>query len=132
MTHGSCIAIGGCPSARRGPSSAAAASPQLVPSAAIGAIRSAVLRIVSVTSSGTSVIGRVLSNTTAAACGSAWMLNSAAGVTLPREPPPMMTSSAIPAAISGAMTRAVAMLVKGPSAHSVMLLGPAWRSVSTR
>ena len=71
MTQGSCIAIGGWPRVRRGPSSSAIAAPHRVAIARIGAMCSGVLRTPLVTSSGTIVIGTPLSNTTAAACGSA-------------------------------------------------------------
>src|SRR5260370_40930782 len=115
MTQGSSIASGGWPRDRRGPSSPATAAPTRLLRLRIGAIRSGVLRTLVVTSSGTIVIGRPLSNTIAAACGSAWMLNSAAGVTLPRQcdAPPISTSPAMPAVISGALKRAGGVLVKG-------------------
>ena len=60
------------------------------------------------------------------------MLNSAAGVTLPisKPAPPMTTISPILAAISGALIKAIAMLVKGPIAHNVTEPGSAERSAS--
>jgi hypothetical protein len=59
-------------------------------------------------------------------------LATAAGVTLPisKPAPPMMTSSPIPAAMSGALTSAMAMSVSGPRAARVTLPGSAVRKVS--
>ena len=64
--------------------------------------------------------------TMAAASGSAAMLNSAAGVTLPRPAePPMITKSLTRPASSGSRRTASAMLVSGPIAISVISPGAA-------
>ena len=78
------------------------------------------------------VSGTPASNTTWAAWGSAWMLNSAAGVTLPSPiAPPMVTISRTLARIAGFLTMASATLVSGPSVASV-IGSVAAASVSTR
>ena len=65
-------------------------------------------------------------NTTAAASGSAQMLYSAAGVTLPRPAdPPMITNSRTQSASRGSRRTASAMLVSGPVATSVISPGAA-------
>ena len=65
-------------------------------------------------------------NTTAAASGSAPMLNSAAGVTLPRlAEPPMITKSLTRLTSRGSRCTASAMLVSGPVATSVISPGAA-------
>ena len=62
----------------------------------------------------------------AAASGSAQMLNSAAGVTLPREAePPMITKSRTQVASRGSRRSASPMLVSGPVATSVISPGAA-------
>ncbi len=67
-----------------------------------------------------------VSNTIAAASGSAAMLNSAAGVTLPRPAdPPMMTKSRTQPASRGSRRTASAMLVSGPVAIRVISPGSA-------
>lgn len=78
------------------------------------------------------VMSHPAANTMAAACGSVRMLNSATGVTLPRPAePPIITSSATFSTMSGAMAKATAMLVSGPSVASVTGSG-ASRSVWIR
>ena len=68
------------------------------------------------------------SNTIAAACGSAKMLNSAAGVTLPSPmAPPISTIWSMWATMSGARWIALAMLVSGPIGQSVTAPGCARR-----
>ena len=65
-------------------------------------------------------------NTIAAASGSAAMLNSAAGVTLPRPAePPMITKSLTCVTSSGSCRTASAILVSGPTAISVISPGAA-------
>ena len=61
------------------------------------------------------------------------MLNSAEGVVLPPsdQAPPMATMPATRATTSGARAKAMAMLVIGPSAHSVTLPAGSRRRVST-
>ena len=62
------------------------------------------------------------------------MLNSAAGVTLPssKQAPPITTNSPSLPANSGALTSAIAILVSGPNAHTVIVPGSAERNVSIR
>ena len=54
------------------------------------------------------------SKTIAAASGSAQILNSAAALRFPNEPPPMSEIPAMRRAMSGALRSASAMLVNGP------------------
>ena len=78
-------------------------------------------------------MGTPARKTASAACGSAKMLNSAAGVVLPPSDhaPPMATIRATRSQTSGARANAMAMLVIGPSAQSVTDPSGSARSVST-
>ena len=68
--------------------------------------------------------GTPAANTTSAACGSTWTLNSAAGVMLPSPiAPPISTISRMRGTTSGAFCSAVAMLVSGPVGQSVTVPG---------
>ncbi len=72
------------------------------------------------------VTSQPASNTIAAASGSAAMLNSAAGVTLPRPAdPPMITKSRTQPGSRGSRRTASAMLVSGPVAIRVISPGAA-------
>ena len=98
------------------------------PSARIRSWTASVARASSVTSSPIirTPFGHGAPNTIAAASGSAQMLNSAAGVTLPREAePPMITKSLTHDASRGSRRSASPMLVSGPVATSVISPGAA-------
>ena len=80
----------------------------------------------SVTSSPSTTTVQPALKTAAAASGSAQMLYSAAGVTLPRPAdPPMITNSRTQSVSRGSRFTASAMLVSGPVATSVIWPGAA-------
>jgi len=100
------------------------------PRSAIRCCTAAVALVRRVTSNPSMVTVQPARNTAAAASGSAQMLYSAAGVTLPRlAEPPMITKAWTQSASRGSRRTASAMLVRGPVATSVISPGAA-RTVS--
>ena len=96
-------------------------------------MRSGLVRILWVTSSGSMVIGAPLLSTISAAWGSAKILNSAAGVMLPplKWAPPMITISRMPDDVRG-LGQGQRELVSGPSMARVTLFSGAARRVRIR